>query len=236
VTPQLVQVPRREQGPASVRWVTEPNFELGKGTKGTKTAIDNIDESAKYSWVKSPRFKGQPMEVGPLARYVTYYAMGIPEFKEPVDMVLKKLDVPVAALFSTLGRTAARGLEASWSAHKMKYFFGKLMANIKSGNLAPANIDLWEPRTWPVDARGVGYCEAPRGALGHWIRIRNTKIDNYQCIVADHLERRPARPEEPDRRLRGFADEHQDGEPDEPLEILRARSTASIRAWPARPT
>ena len=52
------------------------------------------------------------MEVGPLARYVLGYAQGNPEFKEPVDMVLKKLDVPVTALFSTLGRTAARGLEA----------------------------------------------------------------------------------------------------------------------------
>lgn len=163
--------------------VTDPNFALGKGTKGSKTKIENVDESAKYSWIKSPRYKGQPMEVGPLARYVTYYAMGIPEFKEPVDMVLKKLDVPVQALFSTLGRTAARGLEASWAAHKMKYFFDKLMANLKGGNFSTANIDSWEPRTWPAEARGAGYCEAPRGALGHWIKIRNEKIDNYQCIV-----------------------------------------------------
>lgn len=163
--------------------ITEPNYVLGKGMKGTRTNIEEIDESAKYSWIKTPRFRGQPMEVGPLARYVTYYAMGIPEFKEPVDMVLKKLDVPVQALFSTLGRTAARGLEASWAAHKMKYFFGKLMANLKAGNFSTANIDKWEPGTWPAEARGVGYGEAPRGALGHWIKIRNTKIDSYQCIV-----------------------------------------------------
>ncbi len=154
--------------------VTEPNFVLGKETQGSKTEIKAVDESAKYSWIKSPRFKGQPMEVGPLARYVVAYAMGRPEFKEPVDMVLKKLDVPITALFSTLGRTAARGLECSWAAHKMKYFFGKLMANIKAGNVATANVELWEPKTWPAEARG---------ALGHWIRIRNTKIDSYQCIV-----------------------------------------------------
>lgn len=67
--------------------------------------------------------------------------MGRPEFKEPVDMVLKKLDVPITALFSTLGRTAARGLEASWAAHKMRYFFDKLMGNLKAGNFATANID-----------------------------------------------------------------------------------------------
>jgi hydrogenase large subunit len=163
--------------------VTEPNFVLGKGTKGTRTNIQQLDESAKYSWIKAPRFKGQPMEVGPLARYVMGYAMGIAEFKEPVDMVLKKLDVPVTALFSTLGRTAARGLECSWSAHKMQHFFDKLMANIRAGNLATANVDNWDPKTWPKQAKGAGYCEAPRGALGHWIDIRDTKIANYQCIV-----------------------------------------------------
>ncbi len=163
--------------------VTEPQFVLGKGSKGSKTDIKEIDESAKYSWIKSPRFKGQPMEVGPLARYVIGYAMGKPEFKEPVDMVLSKLGVPITALFSTLGRTAARGLEASWSAHKMKYFYGKLLANIKAGKFDTANIDKWEPATWPKEAKGAGFCEAPRGALGHWIKIKDARIDNYQCVV-----------------------------------------------------
>src|SRR5574339_354225 len=102
--------------------VTDPNFVLGKDTKGTRTNIQEIDESAKYSWVKSPRWKGHPVEVGPLARYLVAYARGNKEIQEQVNGVLKKLDVPVTALFSTLGRTAARGLEASWSAHKMKYF------------------------------------------------------------------------------------------------------------------
>jgi hydrogenase large subunit len=201
--------------------VTEPNFVLGKDTKGTRTRIEALDESAKYSYVKSPRFKGQPVEVGPLARYVTYYAMGIPEFKEPVDMVLKKLDVPLPALFSTLGRTAARGLECSWAAHKMKYFFDKLMANIKAGNLATANIDLWEPRTWPADARGAGYCEAPRGALGHWIKIRNTKIDNYQCIVPTTWN---AGPRDPKNQIGAYEASLMNTKmavPDQPLEILR---------------
>ena len=98
-------------------------------------------------------------------------------------MVLKKLDVPLAAIFSTLGRTAARGLECSWAAHKMKYFYGKLMANLKAGKRDTANIDKWEPATWPKEAKGVGFVEAPRGALGHWIKIKDTRIDNYQCIV-----------------------------------------------------
>ena len=86
---------------------------LGPKTKGTRTNIENVDEDAKYSWVKSPRWKGNAVEVGPLARYIVAYAQGNKEVKEPVDQVLKTLDVPVTALFSTLGRTAARGLECS---------------------------------------------------------------------------------------------------------------------------
>lgn len=98
-------------------------------------------------------------------------------------MVLSKLGLPLPALFSTLGRTAARGLEASWAAHKMRYFQDKLMANLKAGDLATANIEKWEPATWPKETKGVGFTEAPRGALGHWIRIKDGRIDNYQCVV-----------------------------------------------------
>ncbi len=163
--------------------VTNPKFELGAKTKGTKTNIEAFDESAKYSWVKAPRWRGQPMEVGPLARYIIGYAQGNPEFKEPVEKVLKTLDVPVTALFSTLGRTAARGLEASWAVHKLKHFNEKLIASIKAGDTATANTSKWEPSTWPKEAKGAGFAEAPRGALGHWIVIKDQKIDNYQAIV-----------------------------------------------------
>jgi hydrogenase large subunit len=201
--------------------VTDPNFVLGKNTKGTRTDIQNIDESAKYSWVKAPRFKGQPMEVGPLARYVVAYAMGKPEFKEPVDMVLKTLEVPLPALFSTLGRTAARGLECSWAAHKMKYFHDKLIANIKAGQTATANVDNWEPKTWPVECKGVGYCEAPRGALGHWIRIKNGKIDNYQCIVPTTWNAGPRDGKSQIGAYEAALMNTPMAKPDEPLEILR---------------
>ena len=221
VTHSWYKYPDEAKGLHPFDGVTEPNFVLGSGTKGSRTKIEALDESAKYSYVKSPRFKGQPCEVGPLARYVTYYAMGIPEFKEPVDMVLKKLDVPVQALFSTLGRTAARGLEASWAAHKMKYFFDKLMANIKAGNLATANVELWDPKSWPAEARGAGYCEAPRGALGHWIRIRNTKIDNYQCIVPTTWN---AGPRDPKNQIGAYEASLMNTKmavPEQPLEILR---------------
>ncbi|MBK1717277.1 nickel-dependent hydrogenase large subunit [Thiocystis violacea] len=163
--------------------VTEPNFVLGPNAKGTRTRIEEIDEGAKYSWIKAPRWRGHAMEVGPLARYIIGYAKGIPEFKEPVEKVLTDLGLPLPALFSTLGRTAARGLEGSWAAHRMRYFQDKLMASLKAGDSHTANIEKWDPKTWPKEARGVGTTEAPRGALGHWIVIKNGKIDNYQAVV-----------------------------------------------------
>jgi hydrogenase large subunit len=163
--------------------VTNPKFALGPNTKGTKTRIEALDEGAKYSWIKAPRWRGNAMEVGPLARYVIGYAMNKPEFKEPTDALLRQLDLPVQALFSTLGRTAARGLECQWAAREMQRQFGKLINNIKAGDTSTANVEKWEPKTWPARTQGVGFTEAPRGALGHWLTIEDGKIANYQAVV-----------------------------------------------------
>jgi len=163
--------------------VTQPHYALGPRAKGSRTNIQQIDEGAKYSWIKAPRWRGHAMEVGPLARYVVGYARGNQEITEQIQFVLKTLDVPVEALFSTLGRTAARGLECQWAARKMRYFMDKLMASIKAGDTATANVANWDPSTWPAEAKGAGFTEAPRGALAHWLKIKDTKIDNYQCVV-----------------------------------------------------
>ena len=175
--------PNPEMGLHPWDGITEPNFVLGDKTKGSKTHIQEIDESAKYSWIKAPRWRGHAMEVGPLARNLIGYAKGMPEFKEPIDKLLKDLDLPVTALFSTLGRTAARGLEASWAAHTLREFQDKLVANLKAGDLATANVTNWDPSTWPKTAKGVGFSEAPRGALGHWVKIKDTRIESYQAVV-----------------------------------------------------
>ena len=199
---------------------TNPNFDIG-GAKGSKTKIEAVDESAKYSWVKSPRWKGHAMEVGPLARYVVGYAKGIPEFKEPTDMVLGKLGAPVTALFSTLGRTAARGLECSWAVHKLKDEYNKLIANIKAGDTATANMANFEPSTWKPKAQGHGFVEAPRGALGHWIDIEDQKIKNYQCIVPTTWN---ASPRDPAGKIGAYEASLLDTpmhDPNQPLEILR---------------
>jgi len=163
--------------------VSEANYELGPNAVGTKTNIEAVDEAAKYSWIKSPRWRGNAMEVGPLSRYIIGYAKGEPEFREPTEAALRHLDLPVEALFTTLGRTAARALECDWAAQKMMYFFDKLVTNIRNGDTATANVEKWDPESWPTSAKGVGFTEAPRGALGHWVRIENGKIENYQCVV-----------------------------------------------------
>ena len=201
--------------------VTEPAFKLGPNAKGTKTNIEEIDEGAKYSWIKAPRWKGHAMEVGPLARYVVGYASGNKEITEQITMVLKTLDVPVSALFSTLGRTAARGLECQWSAYKMAYFMDKLIANVKAGDTATANVERWEPKSWPTETKGVGFTEAPRGALAHWIKIKDTKIDNYQCVVPTTWNGSPRDNEGNIGAFEASLMNTKVERPEEPVEILR---------------
>jgi len=150
---------------------------------GPQPPYEQLEVEQKYSWIKTPRWKGHAMEVGPLARVLVAYASGSAEVKELVGGALKQLNVPVAALFSTLGRTAARGLETKLIAGWAHEFYNQLLTNIKSGDTRTANTAKWDPSTWPAEARGVGMTEAPRGALAHWIVIRDKKIDNYQLVV-----------------------------------------------------
>jgi hydrogenase large subunit len=221
VTHSWFKYPDEKRGLHPWDGLTEANFVLGPKTKGKKTAIENLDESAKYSFIKAPRWKGHAMEVGPLARYIVGYAKGVPEIKEPVDKLLRDLDVPITALYSTLGRTAARGLEASWAAHKMKYFYDKLINNIKLGKTDTANVTKWEPSTWPKEAKGVGIMEAPRGALGHWIRIKDEKIDSYQCVVPTTWNGSPRDPKGQIGAFEASLMNTKMAKPEWPLEILR---------------
>ncbi|AWP24003.1 hydrogenase 2 large subunit [Acidiferrobacter sp. SPIII_3] len=201
--------------------ITDPDFRLGAKTKGTKTDIRELDESAKYSFIKAPRWRGHAMEVGPLSRFTIGYARGIPEFKEPVDKLLSDLSLPFAALFTTLGRTAARGLEASWAAHKLRYFHDRLMSNLKAGDLATANVAKWEPTTWPRESKGVGFAEAPRGALGHWVHIREGRIEAYQMVVPTTWN---GSPRDPHGNIGAFEAALLNtplADPGQPVEILR---------------
>ncbi len=201
--------------------VTEANYVLGPKTKGEPRRIEALDEEAKYSWIKAPRWKGHAMEVGPLARFVIAYMSGHKEVKELVDDALKRLDVPITALFSTLGRTAARGLECAWAVRQLRREQDKLLARIKSGDAVTANVEKWDPSRWPAKAQGVGFSEAPRGALGHWLRIADGKIDNYQAVVPTTWN---GSPRDPAGNIGAYEASLLDtpmADPKQPLEILR---------------
>lgn len=171
--------------------ITEPNYDpKGPNFKGETNNIEQLDESAKYSWIKSPRWKGHAVEVGPLSRYVLAYAQGVEYVQEQVNRSLSafnqlagtSLDAKTA-LNSTIGRTLARALESEYCSDMMVDDWNALIQNIKNGDSSTANMDKWDPSTWPKQAKGVGVTAAPRGALGHWIVIEDGKIKNYQCVV-----------------------------------------------------
>jgi hydrogenase large subunit len=150
---------------------------------GPKPPFETLEGHAKYSFLKTPRWKENAMEVGPLARLVVAYASGRTDVQELVKETLGKLNVPVGALFSTLGRTAARGLDASLAMIWLKEFFGQLMDRVKTRETSTFNSERWEPKSWPKDAEGVGLAEAPRGSLAHYIKIHDGAIENYQLVV-----------------------------------------------------
>ena len=189
---------------------------------GPKPPYDYLDVEKEYSFVKTPRWQGKPMEVGPLARMLMGYASGIQEYKDVVDYALKTLDVPVEALFSTLGRTAARGLETKLTADWALEFYNKLLENFKSGDLKMANMDLWSPESWPKgEAKGVGFIEAPRGGLAHWIVIEEGKTKNYQMVVPSTWN---ASPRDPNNQMSAYESSligTPIADPNNPVEILR---------------
>ena len=150
---------------------------------GPKPPYKELDENKGYSWVKTPRWRGNAVEVGPLARMIVGFAAGNKPIQEVVKWGLETTKLPVEALFSTLGRTFARGLESRLAAHWMLEEYNNLIANLKAGDSATANTKNWEPDSWPTEAKGVGFVEAPRGALGHWIQIKDKKTAKYQVVV-----------------------------------------------------
>ncbi len=198
-------------------WEGETKFNY----TGPKPPYDHLDVSKQYSWLKTPRWNGHPMEVGPLARMLVGFASGKDEFVDSVSRALKTLDVPVGALFSTLGRTAARGLETQLVSEWSKEFYNQLLANIKNGDSRTHNNEKWEPKTWPETSKGVGMTEAPRGALAHWIKIKDGKIENYQLVVPSTWNASPR----DENGLRSAYEEALIGtpiaDPENPLEILR---------------
>ena len=174
----------------------------------------NTDD--KYSWMKAPRYKGKSTEVGPLARALVSYTKGQNDVVELVDHVLKTLGVGKEALFSTLGRTAARGIETVVVGRAMPGWVEELKTNIAKGDKK-----TYQPWTMPDKGKGFGLNDVPRGALGHWINIEDGKIKNYQYVVPSTWNLGPA----DGKNQKGPVEKSLIGtpiaDPKQPLEVLR---------------
>lgn len=188
---------------------------------GPTPPYEHLDVEKNYSWLKSPRWKGNVMEVGPLARVLMLYASGNELTQELVNSTLRTLDIPVEALFSTLGRTAARTLETKVVAENMQTWFDNLVGNIKAGDTRTFNEVLWEPSSWPARAQGVGFMEAPRGGLAHYIVIADGKIENYQAVVPSTWNAGPRDAEGKPGPYEAALAGHKLHDVEQPIEILR---------------
>ena len=169
---------------------------------------------ASYSWLKAPRYDGLPMEVGPLARMLVAYGSGMAEAQGAINGFLSDADLPdISAMFSVLGRVAARALETQIIAHAMDDWLDELTRGI--------GRSAYQPTPTPVSGTGMGLNEAPRGAIGHWINIQNQKIANYQMVVPSTWNFGPRCA----AGLAGPMEKALEGIPvvemDKPLEILR---------------
>src|SRR5271165_2037429 len=188
---------------------------------GPKPPYEYLKTDEKYSWLKSPRYDDKPMEVGPLARTLVAYASGKEQVKKRVDGVLADLKLPPSALYSTMGRIAARALEAELMSEQLSTWLQQLDDNMAHGDLRIHNGEKWDPDTWPKSCQGFGLEEAPRGSLGHWVEIENKKIVNYQAVVPSTWNAGPRDA----HGQRGAYEAALQGtpiaDPERPLEVLR---------------
>jgi len=195
---------------------TVPNY---TGPEPPWTFLQDHD---KYTWMKSPRYEGMPMQVGPLPRMLVAYVSGHEDVQALVNEALGVLEVGPEALFSTLGRTAARGIETVLLAARQEKWMDDLVARIRGGDVATFNQEKWDPSTWPSSAQGYGYLDAARGALGHWVQIENGAVSRYQCVVPSTWNCSPRDSQGQNGPYEAaLMDNHPLAIPEQPLEILR---------------
>jgi hydrogenase large subunit len=182
-----------------------------------------FQDGGKYSWVKAPRFQGQPMQVGPLSQVLVGYVAGHEPTKRWADAALEKVSavagvkVTPEMLHSTLGRHAARAVRTAVLAELGQKHWKLLVDNIASGD-----TDIFNPPTFPSgEVRGFGYHEAPRGALSHWAVIQGGKIKNYQAVVPTTWNASPRDGKEQKGPYESSLLGNPIADPEHPLEVLR---------------
>ncbi len=195
---------------------TIPHY-TGLEKKADGYAYLKTDE--KYSWIKSPRYDGKPVEVGPLARMVVGYVKGDERIKKYVGNFLKRSGLPITVLFSTVGRTAARAIETELMGDAMMEWVDELAKNAASGDLS-----TWTEFDFDVvaaDTKGMGLAEAPRGSLGHWVKIKDGKVTNYQAVVPSTWNASPRDGKGQMGAYEASLIGTKVANPEEPLEIIR---------------
>jgi hydrogenase large subunit len=188
---------------------------------GPAPPYEYLQVDQKYSWLKAPRYENEVMELGPLARFLVAYAAGKQPAKGLVDSVLAQIKQPATVLFSTLGRIAARALEAQLMADQLTGWWQELEDNIGRRVLAMHNGARWDPDSWPHSCRGFGQHEAPRGSLGHWVEIEDGAIRNYQVIAPTTWNGGPRDAAGQRGPYEAALIKHPVADPDKPLELLR---------------
>ncbi|MDR1183960.1 MAG: nickel-dependent hydrogenase large subunit [Coriobacteriales bacterium] len=140
---------------------------------------DHPKDGVPYTWDKSPRYDGKPFEAGGLSRLLVAYNRGVPEIVAGIDGVLAALGVPgrIDLLNSTLGRTGARNIETQYVANKIVDWVTELIEAIKGGD--SATFATSDTHT----GEGAGMWEAPRGALYHYMKLKDDVIEKYQIII-----------------------------------------------------
>lgn len=188
---------------------------------GPSVPYASLEGSDGYSWMKAPRYAETPMEVGPLARILVAYAAGVPLVRAAVDDHTRRLGSGPAALSGTLGRIVARAIEAQVVVDRLGGWLTDLRERLADGDLAIADITSWDPGVWASEAEGWSLGEGPRGMIGHWVRIRDGLIADYQVVDATAWNASPR----DERGWRGPLEEALRDtpvvDPGRPLEILR---------------
>ncbi len=188
---------------------------------GPPPPVTSLEGSDRYTWIKAARYREQPMEVGALARILVAYVEGRGDVAVRLRDVATKLGIGPDALFGTLGRLVARAVEAQVIAARLTAWHDDLTSNLAEGDLAVADLSMWDPASWPSSAQGASLGEGGRGSVGHWMSLRDGRIDTYQIVDATTWN---ASPRDAAGR-RGPLEEALVGtpvaDPARPLEILR---------------
>lgn len=203
-------------------------YEGGKGPlhpyQGeTKPEYTDFQDNGKYSWLKSPTFYGKPMQVGPLPRVAAMVAAKheptIAYATKALDLVstIAKTKVGLDALHSTIGRHAARAVSAAVQVDELARQWDLLLANMAKGDLKTFNKPVF-PKG---EIAGVGFHEAPRGVLSHWVVIDDGKIKNYQCVVPTTWNAAPRNEKDEPGAYEACLHDTPVAVPDQPLEVLR---------------